>query len=127
MSKKILVVEDDNALRKTLVRIAKEANEEVVNVGSLEEALKALEGDSFNLVVTDIRLPDGEEGIELLGSVVERFPQTKVIVVTTKAPELGPKAMALGAYDFVDRGQPDGPFYIPVLRNSIGKALRESL
>jgi len=79
-SRSILLVEDDEQLRRVLAREFRTAGHECVSAGSGERALAAWQGRAFDLLVTDIRLP-GLDGVELAASICcsEHVP---VILIT---------------------------------------------
>ncbi len=64
-------------------------------------ALERLQEKEFHVVVTDIRMED-IDGIEVLERVMERYPKTKVVMITGYATvEVAREAMAKGAFDFI--------------------------
>jgi DNA-binding NtrC family response regulator len=77
----LLLVEDDEIMRLSLEDRLRLENIPVRAVGDLSGARKELEKGDIDLVVTDIRLPDGS-GIELFGEIAGRFPGTPVILMT---------------------------------------------
>ena len=80
-------------------------------------ALQRLQEKEFHVVVTDIRMDD-IDGIEVLERVLERYPKTKVIMITGYATvEVAREAMAKGAFDFIAK-----PFKPQELRDVIAKA-----
>ncbi len=82
-SERLLVVEDDAALRDVATRILARLGYRVVTVGSAEEALTLLEREELelDLVVTDVVLP-GRNGRELAEALAERRPGLRVLFVT---------------------------------------------
>ncbi|MDH3759775.1 MAG: sigma-54 dependent transcriptional regulator [Gammaproteobacteria bacterium] len=77
----LLLVEDDEIMRLSLEDRLRLENIPVRAVANLSDARKALEKGDIDLVVSDIRLPDGT-GIELFGEIAGRFPGTPVILMT---------------------------------------------
>jgi DNA-binding NtrC family response regulator len=76
-----------------------------------------VKGKRFDVVVTDIRM-DEIDGIKVLESVLESWPETKVIMITGYATvEVAREAMAKGAFDFIAK-----PFKPQELRDVIAKA-----
>lgn len=73
MAIKVLLVEDDRALREALADTLLLAGHDYRAVGSAEEALEAVEQESFSLVVSDVNMP-GMDGHQLLGLL--RAPAT---------------------------------------------------
>ncbi|RME40751.1 MAG: sigma-54-dependent Fis family transcriptional regulator [Deltaproteobacteria bacterium] len=99
----ILLVEDDDSLRRVTEYQLSEAGYEVVAVESGEAALEALAQDRFDLVLTDVRMP-GISGVELLEKVVHEHPGLLVIVMTAYATvEQAVAAMRAGAHDYLTK------------------------
>jgi DNA-binding NtrC family response regulator len=78
---RILLVEDDEIMRLSLEDRLRLENIPVQAVGNLSSARKELEKGEIDLVITDIRLPDGT-GIELFGDISNHFPGIPVILMT---------------------------------------------
>jgi len=78
---RILVVDDDVGIRKTLSKILEKEGYLVEAVENGKQAIKASSGRFFNVAVVDIRLPD-MEGTELLDKLKETEPRMVKIVVT---------------------------------------------
>jgi CheY-like chemotaxis protein len=79
--KRLLVVEDEEALRLLYQEEFGREGYEVTAVGDAESALKALEGAPFDLVITDIRMP-GPDGIDLMTRILGRRRDLPVIINT---------------------------------------------
>jgi two-component system cell cycle response regulator CpdR len=78
---RILLAEDDDALRSYLARALENAGYEVVAVASGVEAVPHLESHFFDLLLSDIVMP-GMDGIELAQRCAEISPRTKVMFIT---------------------------------------------
>jgi DNA-binding NtrC family response regulator len=81
----ILIVDDDDAVRETLYELLEDAYECRV-AGTTEEALRYLEKEGFDLVLTDLSMP-GIDGAALLKEIRLRAPHTPSIVISGKSPE----------------------------------------
>src|SRR5258708_32924676 len=81
MSNKILVVDDENAIRTFLVRALENEGYVVQSARSGEEALQLLANTPFDLLLTDIRM-EHMDGVALLEQVRGRFPSVVVILLT---------------------------------------------
>ncbi|BDD90803.1 sigma-54-dependent Fis family transcriptional regulator [Pandoraea sp. NE5] len=102
-SLRVLLVEDDAAVRLGTVQALQLADIEVDAFGSAEEALEHIDGDFPGIVVSDVRLP-GMTGLELLERVKAMSASMPVILVTGHGDiAMAVQAMRLGAYDFVEK------------------------
>lgn len=101
MAIKVLLVEDDRALREALADTLLLAGHDYRAVGSAEDALEAVEQESFSLVVSDVNMP-GMDGHQLLGLLRARQPQLPVLLMTAHgAVEPAVDAMRQGAADYL--------------------------
>lgn len=117
-SKKVLVVDDEPRLRRVLVRLLEGEGFVCREAGSGVEALVVLEQESFPLVISDIRMPQ-MDGVALLKSIIERWPDTGVIVVTAVAEvESAVACLQTGALDYVAK-----PFHLDEVRARVQQAL----
>jgi len=101
MAIKVLLVEDDRALREALADTLVLAGHDYAAVGSAEEALLAVGQEAFSLVVSDVNMP-GMDGHQLLGLLRARQPQLPVLLMTAHgAVERAVDAMRQGAADYL--------------------------
>ena len=115
---KILVVDDDTTFCIMLKNWLGKRGFEVENAFSYKEAVKKLDKETFDLVLTDLRLPD-KDGIDLLLLNKEKTPETQVLLMTGYADiQTAVTAMKLGAFDYVAK---------PVIPDEILKKLQEAL
>jgi two-component system NtrC family response regulator len=99
----ILVVDDDNSVRRVVQMQLSEAGYDVVLAGSGGEALRILLEHRPKLLITDLRMPD-LDGLELLRRIADDQIQTTVIIITAFGTiETAVQAMRLGAYDYVTK------------------------
>ncbi|MFV8225132.1 sigma-54-dependent transcriptional regulator [Christiangramia aquimixticola] len=116
---KVLVVEDDVAFGTMLKTFLEKRDYSVVLVYSAAEAFKQISSDKFELVLTDVRLPDND-GLEILKNVKENNPSTQVIVMTSYAEiSMAVNAMKEGAFDYVSK-----PFRPESILQTIKNALQ---
>ena len=80
-SAKILIVEDEKLVRWSLEKTLSKNGYEIDTAGNCTEALEISSKTKFNLLITDLRLPDGD-GIEVAGTIKHRNPETKIILIT---------------------------------------------
>jgi CheY-like chemotaxis protein len=102
-SRKVLVVDDDPAVRKSIDRVLTNKGYAVITAQNGEEALRKLNEEKYDLVYTDIRMP-GIDGLEVAEQVKARKPWTPVVIITgygTDAAEA--RAKAAGVSSFVHK------------------------
>ena len=80
--KSILIVDDEANIRRLYSEELADAGYRVVCAGSWQEAQRALDAGSFDLVTLDIRMGDGPDGIEALRLIKDRHPGLPVVLVT---------------------------------------------
>ncbi len=99
----ILLVDDDQSLRRVIEYQLAEAGYAVTVAASAEEALQILHDKTFALVVTDLLMP-GMDGLDLLDRVRVAQPDSVVIVITAHGDvATAVRAMQLGADDFLEK------------------------
>ncbi|MBD0723867.1 sigma-54-dependent Fis family transcriptional regulator [Flavobacterium sp. L1I52] len=100
---KILIIEDDVSFGKLLEKFLIKNNFEVRTTFSASEARLAIQNEAFNLVLTDLRLPDAD-GIDLLAEFKAIFPQLPVILMTGYSEvSTAVKAIKNGASDYISK------------------------
>ncbi len=115
----ILIVDDEPDIREVLELTLGRMNLETRSASNLDEARQLLEQFSFDLCLTDMRLPDGS-GIALVKHIQEKFPQMPVAVITAFGNmETAIAALKAGAFDFVSK-----PLDLNDLRNIVRLALK---
>ncbi len=98
----ILVVDDEGDFLETLLNRLKKRNILAVGCTSGEAALKLLREAAFAVVVLDIKMPGGMDGIQALREVKKIRPETEVILLTGHASlETSMEGMQHGAYDYL--------------------------
>jgi len=100
---KILVVDDEESIRRTLSAVLRDEGYPVLLARDGEEALSKAVQDQPDLVLLDIAMP-GKDGIEVLGRLKEEMPGLAVIMMSGHGTvETAVKATKLGAYDFIEK------------------------
>jgi len=100
---KILIAEDEDITRKHLVRALKKEGFEVVGTCNGREALGQLSKEYFDVLITDIRMPE-MSGIELLEKTKERHPNVEVLIITGFGSiDSAVEAMKKGAYEYITK------------------------
>ncbi|WP_447591912.1 sigma-54-dependent response regulator transcription factor FleR [Aquipseudomonas campi] len=116
MTAKILLVEDDRALREALADTLLLGGHDYRAVECAEDALEALTEEPFGLVVSDVNMP-GMDGHQLLGLIRSRYPQLPVLLMTAYgAVERAVEAMRQGAADYLVK-----PFEPKTLLDLVGR------
>jgi DNA-binding NtrC family response regulator len=101
--RKILVVDDESSLLLTLVANLELEGFDVVEADSGEKALALMEGQKFDLVLSDIRMP-GMNGVELFRRVRQKDPEMPVLLMTAFAFEgLVEEALTEGAFGVINK------------------------
>jgi len=116
--KKILVVDDEPSMRELLAIMLRREGFAVDVADSRATAARVLASGPFDLVITDVKLPDGD-GIEILRHLKAAAPETVVIVMTAYgSTETAVAALKLGAQDYLVK-----PFDVEELKIVVRKTL----
>ena len=105
MSQKILIIEDEPDIRKTLEYNISREGYEVISASSLSEGREKLESASFSLLLLDLMLPDGS-GLDLCRELKQNkfLSSMPVIILTAKDDEVDKVVgFELGADDYVTK------------------------
>ncbi len=116
----ILVVDDEPSIREFLQIMLKREKMQVETASNGREALEKLATQSFDLIISDIQMPE-VSGLELLAKVKEKDPEALVLMITAfGSTESAVEAMKLGAYDYLTK-----PFKIDDVKIRLKKALEK--
>ncbi|MDX1270652.1 sigma-54 dependent transcriptional regulator [Bizionia paragorgiae] len=119
--KSILLVEDDIAFSQMLKRFLERHKFNIVLSHSIAQSKSLIKEEHFDLIFTDLRLPDGD-GISLLDDVKHSLKHTPVVLMTSYAEvTTAVKAMKNGAFDYISK-----PFNPDELLEIIKNALEEN-
>ncbi|AJF06255.1 sigma-54-dependent transcriptional regulator [Geoalkalibacter subterraneus] len=120
---RILIVDDEQGMRRLLTRILAREGYDAVAVESGSLALRELGAEEIDLAVLDIRMPE-MDGLELLARIKDFNPALPVIMVTAYGTvDSAIKALRSGAYDYITK-----PFDTDEIKLTVAKALeRERL
>ena len=100
-SGRILIVDDEASIREGLVDVLKDEGYDVTGASNGAEAIGAIAQCSYDVVVTDLRMPE-IDGLEVLRRVGELSPQTLVLLITAYASvETAVEALRNGAHDYI--------------------------
>jgi DNA-binding NtrC family response regulator len=98
---RILVVDDEEVVRLSLLRVLAGAHCEVETVTDGVEALREMERRPFDVVMLDLRMP-GMDGMSVLRTIKQKWPESEVVVITGYPTiDTAKEAIRLGAYDYV--------------------------
>jgi DNA-binding NtrC family response regulator len=114
---RLLIVDDDDQLRRTLERRFERQSMSVTAAANAEQALTQAGQTTFDVALLDLHLPD-MDGVELLGKLKELQPELEALLLTAHGSiETAILAMKKGAYDYLTK-----PFHLPELEVHIQKA-----
>jgi len=104
---RILIVDDDDVVRRSYLRSLESISRNVAAAGDGETALRAMAQNPFDIVLLDIRMP-GRDGLSVLRTIKRKWPQSEVVIITGFATlDSAKEAVRLGAYDYL--AKPVGP------------------
>tara|TARA_A100001015_G_scaffold217989_1_gene244993 strand:- start:1019 stop:2434 length:1416 start_codon:yes stop_codon:yes gene_type:complete len=103
MSKNILIIDEDFALKKILVKALSNSKTTLHSVSSVSEAWVELSKNYYDLIITDVQLPDGD-GLELVEKLKKKTLDTKVIILSAKNNFLtAVKANELNVFEYITK------------------------
>lgn len=119
--KKILLIDDEEKLRKLMARIIELEKIEVYQAEDASAGLKLLEKHDFDVIICDVKLPDAN-GVELIPRIKRIQPLTEIILLTAygNIPD-GVQAIKNGAFDYITKGD-DNNRIIPLIYRALEKA-----
>jgi len=117
---KILIIDDEEKLRSLLARLIKLEGFTVTETGSLKSAHKAIEKEEPDVILCDVKLPDGN-GVDFTREVKTKNPIIEIILLTAYGNITdGIQAMKNGAFDYIIKGD-DNDKVIPLLNKAVEK------
>jgi two-component system response regulator HydG len=120
----LLVVDDEAPARTTLALLLRKRGHRVVEADGVTTATKRLADEVFDLVVTDLRMPDGD-GLDVLQAARAQADAPEVILLTAYAEWKSAKeAIRLGALDYFEKGQEPEELYHRIDKALAGRTLR---
>lgn len=118
---KVLIIDDEENLRILLSRIIQLEGYEVYEAATAKQATKLLHQESFQVVITDVKLPDAN-GVELVAKIKSEIPALEIIVLTAFGTIAdGVQAIKNGAFDYLTKGNHQDKI-IPLLSKASEKA-----
>jgi DNA-binding NtrC family response regulator len=117
---RVLIIDDEEKLRSLLARIIKLEGFAVTEAGSLKAGLKAIEKEEPDVILCDVKLPDGN-GVDFIREVKSKTPLAEIILLTAYGNiRDGIQAMKNGAFDYITKGD-DNDKVIPLLNKALEK------
>ncbi len=121
----VLVADDDEALAETMAEALQRLGHVCTIVHDLGSAEDELKHGTFDVVVTDLKMENEDDGMRVLECAKETQPNAEVIMVTAYGDVATAKqALKLGAYDFIEKG---ADFDLDVFRNLVNRAAQTVL
>ncbi len=115
---RVLIVDDEARMRRVLEIMLQRMGHKTCSVSNGREALKFVQTETFDLVLTDLRMPE-MDGVELLDAIHAQDVEIPVIILTAYGTvENAVEAMKKGAYDYILR-----PFDVEAVERVITRAL----
>ena len=117
---KILIVEDEAAIRRVLSKILSEEDKsyEIEEACNGEEAIEKIKKIDFDLILCDIKMPK-KDGLEVLLETKELKPETRVVMISGHGDlDTAVQALKLGAFDYISK-PPDLNRLLNTVRNSL--------
>ncbi len=99
----ILVIDDEDIVLISCKRALAPEGYNIKTVKSGVDGLQLFENEAFDVVITDLKMPD-VDGIEVLRIIKERRPSVEVVIMTGyQTVETAVKAIKLGAFDYIEK------------------------
>lgn len=119
MEKKILIIDDEDIVLKSCMRILRNDNYSIDTAYSGEEGLSKIDQEKYDLVITDLMMP-GMSGMDVLRNVKERKLDLTVVIFTGYATaETAREALKMGAFDYIPK-----PFTPEEFRDVVQNAIK---
>lgn len=116
---RVLIVDDENDFRTLLVEALGAMGYSAAGAESAEKAIQILKREHYAIIFTDLNMPGGQSGLDLIRAVQEIDPRTFTILMTGFATtESAIQALKRGAYDFIQK-----PFKLAEMEGSLVRAM----
>jgi len=114
---RVLVVDDHRKARESIAAVLRHAGHDVTCSASAVESLRLLDADSYDVVVTDLRMP-GMSGLEFIRTIHQRQLGVQVVMITAHASIASAvEAMRYGAFDYIEK-----PFDVDQIEQLVSRA-----
>jgi DNA-binding NtrC family response regulator len=122
-TKPILIVDDEKNIRLTIAKALEGFGVDIGEAAGGEEALSRIKERDYGVIILDLKLPGGMDGIEVLRQVRETRPDIHVIMISAYGTvDSAVEAMKLGAVDFIQK-----PFAAAEIRELAAKVMDRDL
>ena len=112
----ILIIDDEPLMRISISDALKVEGYNVMSAETGGEGLKSIKNNSYDVVITDLRLPE-VDGVQILKSCKQISPRTKVLMITAYGSvDTAVEAMKIGAYDYITKPFSMDEFILTVKR-----------
>ncbi len=118
MKKRVLIVDDDAAVRQSVTRVLEAAEYEVAAAADGQEAILRFVPGQIDLVLLDLNLPH-QSGWDVFERLTTRYPLVPIIIITG-LPDQYPTALAAGASALMEK-----PLEVPVLLKTMDELMAE--
>jgi two-component system NtrC family response regulator len=120
----ILIIDDEEQLRKLVSRIISLEGFKVEQAGTIKSAWSTLTHKEIDIVLCDVKLPDGD-GVHFVKELKEKFPLIEIILLTAygNIPD-GVQSIKNGAFDYITKGN-DNDRIVPLLYQALDKAVAQ--
>ena len=117
---KVLIIDDEPELRNLIKRLLELEGYFILTAGTTVEGLDIVKNNDVDIVVSDVRLPDGN-GLDLIPLIKKQSPASEIIILTAYGKiEDGVKAIKAGAFDYIVKGDEDNKLLL-VVKNAHDK------
>ncbi len=124
MPGKILVIDDEEGLRKLMARVIGLEGFDIDEAGTLRTATDLLKKKPIDIILCDVKLPDGN-GVDFVSRARAAYPLTEIIVLTAFGNIAdGVQAMKNGAFDYLIKGN-DNDKIIPLVHQAFEKVTKQ--
>ena len=121
MAQRILIIDDEQDIRATVEILLGRMGLDTLSAPDLETGLLLIQHEPLDLVLTDMRLPDGS-GLDVVRWIADNAPTIPVAVITAYgSPQDAVAALKSGAFDYVQK-----PVDTALLRRVVKEALRDA-